>query len=465
MGGIGEYIHYQRQHYYETGTQRGVIGDKKAAFQATKIFATQRDVIRSQARKKTFAKDRISVLQQKLQNLWYPKINEEQKRKEYYDELDTKVLKLVGDQLLGYVVDYENGGSVRKQALGQESGFHMSTVDNIYNQLQKHLANLNLNKGIKDVDKKIQQIENLIKQLNALKNQSLVRTGKNNDFVNFTKSDKSTQSLVTDINVALAELRSVNNINVLIGAVGEAMAAVLDDRLPKEVERWTIDQIQKVITGTQRSTHMKMANSSKTLNPDVEISFSGDIMSTFKMDVNLNYDDDEYRVSMKNYYAGDKSVHILSNASFLNLLRRTTIEDFINHYLNITTSIGYGRNNDADLTLAAHETAKMAIALEALSGYSQSQGSADTLIINNRSKREILVCPISDFFNPFDPNIFIIENYNIDESYNRWVGSKKRGEPNLATTRIANLLARLHQDKISVSLQTNKLFQGIRNKS
>jgi hypothetical protein len=69
----------------------------------------------------------------------------------------------------------------------------------------------------------------------------LVKTGKNNDFVNFTKSDKSTQSLVTDINVALAELRSVNNIKVLIGAVGEAMAAVLDDRLPKEVERWTID--------------------------------------------------------------------------------------------------------------------------------------------------------------------------------------------------------------------------------
>jgi hypothetical protein len=89
-----------------------------------------------------------------------------------------------------------------------------------------------------------------------------------------------------------------------------------------------------------------------------------------KVDVNFDFNDELFKISAKNYKDPLKSgIHIVSGTSLLAmLLDADSSVDFVNHYLNITSS----NPGDSGLIESAHRAVKLTILLKALTGYTTS---------------------------------------------------------------------------------------------
>lgn len=188
-------------------------------------------------------------------------------------------------------------------------------------------------------------------------------------------------------------------------------------------------------------------------------------VSQDKIDINLSWGGKTIPVSAKNIKLNSSyNIHILSGSSLLYLLQNEN-SDFINHYLNVTSS-HIDREADLSLFHAAHEAAKIAILAKALTGNLENRKSATTFIINDNSKAGEESIQIYDMYDLVKKAITNIDSYakitgnGKDLSsihFNNKLVDMQELSSDAAINRIANLLLNIHSYKMNVQLKKNIL--------
>lgn len=456
MAGIGNYIHYWYSNYEKYGiTQKG---NGKA--EAIALIQQQKQALISKV--KSGNKNYLG-LENALNNLIYPMAKEDANAHDS-EPLRQKTEALMGEMALKWITNWEQGGSSYNKKLAPEGqGFHMATLMHLKLQVESILKMLSNSSNANSLEARKNSLKAILKQIDLIEKEAsqILGVGKNQDY--YYLETGRMKNLINSLNESLNKISSASRLTA-IGTNLEAAIATLDDRLVDKIENYSYDFIQKEIMTGSSSAIINGAAIDQNFLKDFslfdgskgKISLTGKLeTNNMKMDVNLIYNNENFRISAKNYsMLKDSAVHIISSSPFLNILQKNTSANFINHYLNILVSRDnrFAKRNNADLQ-KAHELAKTMIIIEGLTGISQKQGYADTLVINNRSKRRIIVRPMSYFVKPLKEDLFKITGYDLDsdKKYNKWSTKSKED-------RIGTLLIDLHKIKISASLNTNNFW-------
>jgi hypothetical protein len=142
--------------------------------------------------------------------------------------------------------------------------------------------------------------------------------------------------------------------------------------------------------------------------------------------------------------------------------------DFANHYLNLVVSHPKDEYNRFDgERKEAHDIMKKGLIARALGGVEQvksATGKSDLFIVNSRADRKVYVYTTNDLLQKIWGNLDKYVNIkNYPEGLvggNVWIESDKENpKPNFldAQTRIANVLAEIHKNKISISIPGSTL--------
>ena len=473
MATLGNYIHYHYENYQKYGiTQKGKNNNNGMT-----ILQAQKNAMIAKAKVSKNSAN-TQKLQQALQGMLYPKTERDaqsQIRMQQYLE------NSISDILSKWVVQWDGlnfqGTSKKLDSFkfGETKGYYLSNITKLLNQaksLQTSLSSGNVNQDF------IAKLDNLIILAQQAQNNAetfLKQSGGN--FVSYTKIANPIQkkdyiNTIKQLNSVLTTL-STATYQEALGTAFEHAIGTLDDRLNNTVDAVSTELLKNtIVTGAHSEqvqingldSHMKNLSASLKVNaPDISININAQgntttLNTVFKADVNLQYNNEKYRISAKNYNLKDPRISIVSNISLLTGLMRNISPEAINHALNMTVSHGVTKT----IQEQANDAIKMILAVEALTGISQTKGSADTLIINNRSAKKVLVKPVAELITPELINICSFSGYTLDkkgEIYNQWMSSKNKANDWLAgKIRIDKLLKILHQQKLHISLNTRSLF-------
>ena len=470
MSTLGNYIHYQYSNYQKHGVTQKGKNNENGMF----ILEAQKNAMIAQVRAKTKQKNTIQ-LQQTLQGMIYPK-------NEYDAQINARMQQYltssISNILSKWVIQWEGLGTqgsstkIDSFKFGEVQGYHKSNIDKLLTQLLNIKNALNSNNNIDQ--KFMNQINNLLSlasqaQSNA---ETFLKQG-GGDYVAYTKIGDPIErtnyiNVIKQINNALATI-STATYQEAIGTAFEHAIATLDDRLNDTIDATNIQLIKNtIVTGTKTDTisltgfdtHMKNLSSNFNFSngeANVKISSQGAATANtvFKTDVNLQYNGEKYRISAKNYKLKDTRISLVNNMSLLTGLMRNISTNALNHALNMTITHGV----DKSIAQRAHEAIKTILAIQALTGLGQMRGAADTLVINNRSAKQVIVKSMSELITPDLINKCTFSSYDLDEKYNKWMSAKNNTNSWLAgKIRIDKMLANLHQQKIKISLNTKSLF-------
>lgn len=174
-----------------------------------------------------------------------------------------------------------------------------------------------------------------------------------------------------------------------------------------------------------------------------------------KLDVIFKWqNDDVLDISAKNYsFSKSDNIHLLSGSSLLYLVSNEN-SDFVNHWLNCISEGSDLSKINSSLIEEAHRTMKITLLTQALMG---TKGNlANTFVLNDRKNQKIYVRDLASIIYNIckDQKIEGMNITNYPQSLsNSWEGNLEISDPTLARVRITNLLAQLHQAKISVSIK------------
>ena len=185
-----------------------------------------------------------------------------------------------------------------------------------------------------------------------------------------------------------------------------------------------------------------------------------------KVDAIIQFNDIDIATTIKNYDLSNmryEDIHFLKGRSVLALTQEFT--DFLNHYLNITGSVGKGEIS-SDVFNEAQKIMKLTIFLKALQGSVYAKNTktgnvgmtqaAELLIINDNSIGRFRVFTIDQILSKveleLEKNINLLKTGSLDKvkDFNDYVGVGPSFES--AKIRISKLLAKLHQMELEVSV-------------
>lgn len=475
MAGIGEYIHYWYANYEKYGTnfplgpQESKVG---SAAIGMKIMQQQKAKMLNQVRLRQ-KNNNYQGLENALNNIYYPKTPED---KSAHDRMAHIVETVLGEQALRWAVSWAQGGGAYKRGIGEKSYFRLSTVRHLKQDIERTLNTIT-NPNTNTASKAVKKLEDLLTQVKSLEGQAeaILKEAPNDAKIISIAQNTNIANIINSINKALDTITSASR-SATIGDLFEIGTASLDDHMGKVVDKHTINMIKNELVTGNKTARVSITPIGSWANMDiipetkhsqvledgtkVNIALNGDLETKYKMDVNLTYDNEQYRISAKNYLMKhNMNIHLLNGSPLLNIMQKNADVDFINHFLNITLT-NQGRSSKGQILDLAHDTMKTMVILEALTGMSQKTGYADTLVINNRTAKRIIVKPMAQMINAINDNYFRISGYELDtnsKTYNQWVGSSGR-DLLQSRTRIANMIAKLHAAKINVSLNTATLF-------
>lgn len=463
MSGIGEYVHYWQAHYQQSGLARK-DGKPPAV---SSILNKQKQQFLSQLKRPN---NNYIQLQQDLTALLYP--NQQTLSGSKQASLDKKLEKLLGEMMLKWSTAWTTKGTAPR-SFGGKSTIRLGTIrkmvesiNRVINTVHQRYDDVNL------AEEKIKELNILIVQVRALESQANKFAGEGAHGNTLISLDNLNHDTYKAVNTALQKISNAEYFKS-IGSYLEGSIATLDDRLQGKIEECANGLIKQVITGQNTTSFQESSSISSDFlqtfpledGSTFQLSLNGNLDkdNIMKMDVNLIRNNEQYRISAKNYSLQNSNrVHLRSTPkSLLALLQGVASENFINHYLNIISSRkGKGSNISSSLIMEAHQIAKMLLVGEALVGMNQIQGYTDTFVLNNRKAKQIIVKPMKDFFIPFQEALFNITGYDLDlgKNLNHWEGDHKMGvSQEKANLRIAKLLGDLHAAKITVSLNSNLL--------
>lgn len=497
MASLGWYIHYKRENYEKWGVAPPDIGTKKLSTMG--IYQKQKEELIQKIERRGKQKG-IKDLEDALTAIIYPITDADfagHNRMQQY--LETTI----SDMLLKWSVDWMQGLSVQgsrskdSYKFGESKGFSLAKIHELKVKIESIFNSL---VSAKALDEKT---ETQLNTLYNIVNQIIAATSRvSKDFVSYKNLSANTRNslkpLIADLNTYLEQLTSVAYADA-IGSTFEHAIATLDDRLSATVDATSIELIKnELVTGKERS-NVAISGFDKYMG---ELSGSiaggkkkqaeethGDLVVTvedestpkdlkvvYKADVALQYNNEEYLISAKNYkLAAGSTVSLVSETPLLFALMKNANNSFINHALNAMLTVPIVQNLEWEM---ANDAIRFTLITEALSGISQGYGTgaADTLIINNRSNREVKVISIQDLvpkaandpkYQWYNINKYDLDNQPVgvekDNKYNIYIDASKKGLEgkaawNLGKRRIDKMLAELHATKIKVTLDYKKAF-------
>ena len=484
MSTLGQYIHHSWKNYQRYGTsfKTPSSSDGMAIIQRTK-----NDII---ARARSKGKQAgIANLEAAYNGMLYPKTEED---KQLNEKMRQFLEATLSDMLLKWQIDFENGLEAAGTSLksdsfkfGEKQGFHLENVRRLRDEAQKIQTVLQSQNSANSFLSKIDHIISLANQIikgakNAVRAQGGA-SGQNLDYIRYDRMSAEGKekylNLIQNLNTAL-EIAATASRTEALGMSFEHASVILDDLAKKGIDG-QVDELLNKITGTNKAKiiysginphNQRLTTQIVDNNPQAgtEVIFDAETGTlstnvTFKTDVTLTYQDEQYKISAKNYrLASNNSIHLVQSLPLLTGLLRNTSTDFMNHSLNLLLSLGEEGARVADRK-ETENIMKTILVIEALTGLSQGPGTADTLVINNRSKKQVRVLSMSDLIPVDSLEGFSIKGFPEDmltypRAYNKWEDSKTRSRWGNAQMRIEKLLMRLYKAKIDVSLNTSKFF-------
>ena len=475
MPGIGDYIHYHTKNYELFGTTQE--GPSNYA-QGVGSLSARASALRKQAwaLHQKYDSAKLKELERFMNSIFYPGDTSQRStiEQQQFEQMKRYVESRFEEEFNGFAINWEQGLSVYvKGNKNIGAGTRVSTLKKVYNQLQSALDRVSSAKTKEKIQEAQYAIENALHELrsNNISSDSAVTIGKH-----LNNSD----DLIGKVNAALRA--SMYN-NAAVGYVFELALAAFSGQVSDQVGKIAVDEVNKALQGAARSSpYLKIDNIDKNffdeelfgreINKDRTnmgvwqrtpdgTAFQFSAPTQDKLDVALSFDGEMYNITAKNYAnITQRDIHIVSGTSLLAMILDDDV-DFINHYLNITSTYPGVKGNT--LTLA-HEVMKLNILLKSLTGLGTSGdgGIADILVVNDRNSKHIYIRSIGYLVTKISYRLDRIDEYmkihglgkgaslNIR---NDFVGDKNVPSDAQAKVRITKLLAQLHNTKISVSIK------------
>lgn len=174
-----------------------------------------------------------------------------------------------------------------------------------------------------------------------------------------------------------------------------------------------IKKVQKKNSKDKEETYISVGKGESKFEFKYIRDFNPDSSRQGKMDVNFHFNNEgkiiPFRISAKNW---DNLNRDFGNASIAFALLRTVGNDATTGYIY---TIG---DKDAlpEWVHDYHKVAQYSLLLDILMGYSQANNYADTIFINVRSKKQIIVASIADILDKINSEI---DSWDIGDNYDK----------------------------------------------
>lgn len=252
--------------------------------------------------------------------------------------------------------------------------------------------------------------------------------------------------------------------------------AVVDAVKPGSKARGSKSIMNFSTTFVDADTLLKNINKDKNEKTNTSWALSGEnTIATINtsqntVDIHIDFPSDSDAFGLKDLNASIKNSGNIYSPFGINVISRTPLNSilelinvsFANHYLNLLSQIDY--NSEVE---KGNEVISYALAIRGLTGARAGVNTlkSDFFIVNSRSNNKIYVFSTEDVLNKICPkdsvNFDLIKVSGLPKSSgviaNEWVG--KINDPNLkeASQRIASIVAKSHQFKLSMSLMSKAL--------
>lgn len=452
MGAIGNYVHYSAQGYLLHGV---TIKGRYAAYtsQKEKIKSKVASNSASSLNKKE-RKELEDVLQSMMTTV---PSNNNQSIAKAQQEVLKKMQELFGealgeiDWLSGNISFQGNANLMMGQAHSSldvdDMVRRMDQLDKILEQKAKEgmVGTSEIKKSLKTMKKEYQ---NMVTQIqNDKKNKGLDPT-----LTTFDAS-KSLGKFRKDLNKLIKEHAAYPAIPLQKGTFFEHLISYA----PMVAQQEATQQVGKVIGDVTENVSLnldKFANS--LLTKEFKQMTETTRVSQGKIDVEMNWQGKDIKISAKNVNLGNKYIQLLTNSSLLYLLQDED-SNFVNHALNILSSHS-GNSKDKgsikSMRPAMIEELRLIILYKALTGDVNKRKTANLFIVNDNRFGIIRVHNIEDII------LKAIDNLNTGvavKGVNQSMSLFKNPFSTSAPARISALLADVHSRKISVGIKTSML--------
>ena len=459
---IGDYIHYTKAGYNKHG-----ITEKDSSSSAMEAYATQRaqclNRIKSNLNKQIYVD-----VENFLNSMMYgsKSDNGEKYDKEVVEELQKRVEEAFNEKFPQFGLNFNQGITVYHK----NKSYVRSDKQKISkNELNRYLLTLKemVDKKILLTDAGNESIDDIIAVKNQLEQYINSHASSPRETIDLS-SDMMGKDLMGEISRVL-KYQSLPYLQA-VGTVFEQWLAIASQYVDKKSDFEVNKIIDKFVQGSSRSnvTISKDKFSEKYVDLAAILNQSGsggkwipiDETNSYqfssptqdKLDVIFQWKGDQLNVSAKNYkFAYSDKIHILGGSSLLYLINNENT-DFVNHWLNCVAQSPDSSALSKSVLDEAHSVMKLSILAQSLAGNKGQM--ADTFILNDRKNSRIYVRSLGEIAeNIVGAGMQGLEIKDYPYTIpNKWEGSLEIKDPTLARVRITNLLANIHQRKISASI-------------
>lgn len=474
---IGDYVHYYAGDYDRYGISKNFSTSSEDGDRIMQAYKTQKLNMIKKTKKQSINKKQI---QEDLNMILSGEDTSNERIKEIQKYITNEINKeAIRYGAKGVNINYSTG-QVTAQALESyiltaeakltdkikrtEKFFRVSTLESRIKSIEE---NIKLISGETTQEQVKKQIESITKTLEDLKKD----TGNTEKKI---MVNNKALSLVDQINDIIQKFNAKKTINLLKGEFWEYVIA-LSPYIGAEYLGKSLDDFAANKMGDARSSKMiKLNNFAKDIDISKIFGVKGWTLddggqvalttgkSQDKVDVELYIKEGKsISVSAKNVnLASGYDVHLVTNTSLLYLLQDEDPE-YINHYLNIMATHCDDDGYITSLRQLATNTTKIILLYKALAG-GFGVKKVELFILNNNSatnKDSIKIYEVADLIDYAAKNLNLIHATanDIDIDLMRF----KNEFAIDYQTRITNLIADVHQKKISVALKADTFKANI----
>ena len=510
MSALGEYIHYYKRNYYSYGVNRtdGIRTPGRTDF--NRIITDKRRIMKESIQ--IAYKDKFKEEYQETLNYLYGSsmLQGEQLAQESEKEIKEEFYKLIKEKFPNVIIDYATMSVASKdiESIGgltkinsEDKRLSFGTIEKKILQLKKIFQQENL-KGQytkQELFEKQKLLNKVIDTEQRLYEQALERKSWNKMYINMrnvrqskgwginlTKANKKQRTFIQDLNELITFVNGVKKSNIN-GILGELSAAVAGAKMTGVAVKNLREYLTDAVMGKASSygQYLKINFSDEFV--DIEKlatkgwsynTKDGNVTVTKptqdKVDVKIITPEGIKTLSVKNYNfrKGNAQISLVTGMSLLTIMQNENQDDFINHYLNITSS----RNGEKNLHYVAaarmqmHQLMRDIILVNALTGLNISktmkggkkpgreQTVADYFVINDNSQPgKFKIYSMSELldFSSFS-HLAGLSKYVTVNGYDdpEWVN-----EGPDARTRITNLIMQTHRMKLHAFASSKFFYQ------
>lgn len=392
----------------------------------------QRQEIKNRLKENKKTQAQIKKLKSYLQASMYPT-----KNKKGNSNFDSDLVVKAYEKISGKVLqDFDYGSQLKVASTSNNSlqiirekydhlqhkqSIELNTILTRLNKVQQKLEELTNLKNLEQADTNINEIENNLKQLEGilkqlLNNESHGVNSYGNAIFDLTK-DENIKNLVNQMNeiykaVSIAPITPTDYGDLLeltLGLLSDEMANHLVNKSVDEIVKNFADKTLKnsgPILGAQHISGDAMFKMEEFFVKEIKtegVQVNGDLKQNInlgdfsissnagssrqgKIDVQLTLKDisnSPFRISAKNW----GSMGDFGENNLWYTLNRTIDSKTANHLIY---SLG-GKHTKENTLKSAHDLIRYCILLDGVMGYSQKNNWVDTLVINDRSKKDVIV--------------------------------------------------------------------------